>query len=180
MRVVPGAANGKRLSPATPPHPAPAPLPAKLWHPPRAPGALGCPPGSPATCTATGSRLDTVVASQGKSAWEMPQKEVEEAFYLQFAFKHNTDGLSVLSSAVPANIPLPRESNRAAGGGSSFPEAQDRPILAQGQKSERGRFTSGAVSPSQEPALGDCTACTSETQTCSWLCNRVTLSPGLG
>lgn len=78
------------------------------------------------------------------------------------------------------NIPLPRESNRAAGGGSSFPEAQDRPILARGQKSESGRFASSAVSPSQEPALGDCTARTSETQICSWLCNRVTLSPGLG
>lgn len=49
------------------------------------------PAGSPATGTVTGSQLDTVVTLQGKAAWELQQKQVEEALYLQFAFKHNAD-----------------------------------------------------------------------------------------
>lgn len=42
------------------------------------------------TCTVTVSKLDVVVALQGKAVWELQQKKVEEASYLQFAFKHNT------------------------------------------------------------------------------------------
>lgn len=45
---------------------------------------------SRATHTVTVSQLDTVVALQGKAAWELQQKQVEEALYLQFAFKHST------------------------------------------------------------------------------------------
>lgn len=87
MQVVPGAANGKWPLPL---RSAPA-----LWLRSLAfPKDIVCPwvpAGSPATGTVTGSQMDAVVALQGKAAWELRRKQVEEALYLQFAFKHNTD-----------------------------------------------------------------------------------------
>lgn len=48
------------------------------------------PAGSGAMCTGTVSQLDIVMALQGKAAWELQPKQVEEALYSQIAFKHNT------------------------------------------------------------------------------------------
>lgn len=77
---------------------------------------LWVPVGSPATCTVTRSQLDTVVALQGKAAWKLQQKQVEEALYLQFAFKHNTDG--------PLACPqLSQQTSRSHTGPAKLPEA---------------------------------------------------------
>lgn len=89
-RVVPGAANGKRPSLVTPLCPAPAPLPVKPWHPPRAFYALGClrTPGSHALRPGPGWARwwrckERQRGSCSKNEWK--------GLYLQFAFKDNTN-----------------------------------------------------------------------------------------
>lgn len=118
---------------------------------------IACPwvtAGSLATCTATRSLLDTVVALQRKVVWELQQKQVEEALYLHFAFKHNTSGLLACSQL----------SQQASHSYTGPAKAWDWPILAQRQKTVSCKFASCTVSPLWEPVLG----CRTVHTCCGW------------